>query len=729
MKSQSRFRYDQSALPPLHLSPPAVLLAASWALIVLLLGCTGDSAPDDPRAQFALEQIRKRPDPPSVAFALDQSMAEQEFAIVASGGSVSITGGDAVGLMYGGLEAAEQIDLYGQVRTTKGAPKLARRGVKFNIPLDARTPSYDDSGDAAQKNIAEMWDWQFWEQFLDTMAVNRYNVLTFWNPHPFPSMIKLDDYPDVALDDVKATTLSPTGVENEWGDPQLVTTNVMANLETVKTITIDEKIAFWQRVMRRARDRGIDVYWITWNICPNSVALPVEPFYKTFGINLADEAPGKHGVTHQIDNPITVDYHRQAVKTFLLTYPDVTGIGVTAGEHMPQSWEGVNREEWLWNTYGQGILDAKQEQPDRTVRFIHRVWHSDMDQIMDYWGDYPDPFEVSFKYAHARLYSSPQLPFAAEHIAQMQPYGLKSWWNLRNDDIFVYRWGDPEYVRDFLNFFDEDATAGYYVGSDGYVWGREFISKNPALSGQLEIDKHWYRFLLWGRLGYDDALDRSFFVKKLAKRYPDAEAGLLFDVWRTASQIIPKINVFHWRDWDADWSVEAGVARPQLGGYREVTDFIDNPTLEGSGIASPAELAAGPDRGERSPRSVVEELHGLARQTRESAQRLRRGDMSEELRTLLEDFDAMAAMADYYASKIHAAIELAQYRLTRNASERSAAVGHLEEALSHWDEYTRISVANYQPQMLARPGLLDWEARRKDVERDIEIAREFQPNP
>ena len=74
------------------------------------------------------------------------------------------------------------------------------------------------------------------------------------------------------------------GRENEWGDPQLVTTNVMENLRTVKQLSIEEKISFWQSVMQLATSRGIDLYFITWNICPNSVANPVEPFHKTFGI-------------------------------------------------------------------------------------------------------------------------------------------------------------------------------------------------------------------------------------------------------------------------------------------------------------------------------------------------------------------------------------------------------------------------------------------------------------
>ena len=95
---------------------------------------------------------------PDVKFMMDvENYGSEEFEIKQKDGYYGVFAGDSAGLMYGGLELAEQIELNGQVNTTRSTPYLKRRGIKFNIPLDARTPSYDDSGDAAQKNIVEMW--------------------------------------------------------------------------------------------------------------------------------------------------------------------------------------------------------------------------------------------------------------------------------------------------------------------------------------------------------------------------------------------------------------------------------------------------------------------------------------------------------------------------------------------------------------------------------------------
>ena len=70
------------------------------------------------------------------------------------------------GAMYGGLDLAEAIrlDSLDALRDSDHTPYIAQRGIKFNIPLDVRTPSYSDSGDAAQQNIPEMWSFDFWRE-------------------------------------------------------------------------------------------------------------------------------------------------------------------------------------------------------------------------------------------------------------------------------------------------------------------------------------------------------------------------------------------------------------------------------------------------------------------------------------------------------------------------------------------------------------------------------------
>jgi len=625
-----------------------------------------------------------------------------------------VFGTDAAGAMYGGLDLAEQIALHRKrdfvLAIGTHRPAIARRGIKFNIPLDARTPSYDDTGDAAQKNIVEMWNFAFWREFLDDMARHRYNTLTLWNPHPFPSIVTCPNYPKCALDDVCVPTIKPEYRSRSWREPQFVSPKVLANLKVIRKMTMDEKIAFWRRVIAHARGRGIDVYWITWNVLVNS-------------------AEGKYGITAAQDNPKTIAYIRECVRQTLLTYPGLRGIGVTAGEHMRNRKDEYDREKWLWAAYGAGVMDVRKLQPKRQVRFIHRVWNSGMGPIVrDFASKYDGPFEVGFKYARARLYSSTSPPFCKDLLRELAAHKVRCWWNLRNDDIFNFRWGDPDYVRAFLkNLPPKHLTAGYHMGSDGYVWAREHTSTEPDSPRQLEIRKHWYRFMLWGRLGYDPTLGREFFEKKIAARLGKVDAAKLYDAWQAASKIIPQVNRFHWRNWDFMWAVE--ICSDQRKGFHTVDDFISCDTMAGSGLVSIRDYVAQDGRGAASgktPPDVAGRLDAWAAAALRSALacRPRRTVLGKESRLTLADIEAMSHLGHYYAAKIRGALALAQCRKGRGAEKKTEAVKHLTDALGHWKRYAETASKHYEPQLLARTRRTDWHKITRYVEADVKIARD-----
>jgi hypothetical protein len=119
----------------------------------------------------------------------------------------------------------------------------------------------------------------------------------------------------VALDDVLRG-------RREWFDETFPHTGrdmfkpeFLRDAEVVKRLTIDEKIAFWQAVMQLAKDRGIDVYWFTWNLF-------------LYG------AEGKHDLTRSRPDDNRVNYFRASVRETVKTYPLLAGMGITAGEHM-----------------------------------------------------------------------------------------------------------------------------------------------------------------------------------------------------------------------------------------------------------------------------------------------------------------------------------------------------------------------------------------------------------
>lgn len=591
-------------------------------------------------------------------------------------------GGDIAGTMYGGLQLAENISfnaldgIYNETDT----PYIKRRGIKFNIALDQKSASFDSDGDQDKSNIKDVWEMSFWKSYLDDLARYRYNTLSFWTLHPFTCMIKLEEYPDVVIEDV---------------------TDGYGNL--VKRMTIDEKIAFWQEVMEYADQRCIDIFYFTWNI-----------FLGT--------AEGKYGITHEGTNEKAKEYLRKSVKEFLLTYPHVDGIGVTAGERM-SDLTFDEREKWLWDTFVEGILDAKKEQTDREVRFIHRHWNTAVSDIMGHFKDYDGPFELSFKYAKAHMYSSPNIPFE-DHLLEEMPEGTKCWWNVRNDDIFQLRWGDPDFARDFLLGFDQQKTAGYLMGSDGYTWGRVYSDKDTTVRGKNEISKHWYNFLMWGRLGYNPDLSDDVFKNHLKLRFPEAPTDDLYSAWKAASNIIPQTTRFSWKDWDGNWYPEGC----KSGSFINVKGFMVGQTMEGSGILNIADycqrIINQEAISEITPFDVASNLESYANQTLSLVAGINPKN-NNELKLTINDITAFAHLGNYYSEKIRGATELALFQNTSDTSHQNKAVQHLTKALTHWKKYAERLDAQYFPKVLARTGKFDWNQLTKDVERDIEMAKNF----
>ncbi len=692
---------------------------------------------------FAVSEIEKAykilPERTSavINFELDTALTEQSYQINSVGKSIHVTGGDETGLMYGGIQLAEMIAVQKSIpklqKPVEGKPFIKKRGLKFNIPLDIRTPSYQDAGDAAQNNILEMWNLDFWKAYLDMMARNRYNVLTLWNPHPFPSMIKNEKYPDIALQDVCGTSFPLDRDRTDEPTAKFIagcgiSKEVLENLVVLKQMTIDEKIQFWRDVMKYANDRGVEVYFITWNIWMNSIAPP--GWYREQANKKGTE--GKYGINNDQENPRTIAYLREAVKEFILTYPDLAGIGVTAGENMEDRTDEYDREKWLWSTYGEGVLDAKKIQSDRKVKFIHRHWQTDVGKmISDFIGKYPDEINLSFKYARARMYATPAPQWANGYLKEYSAFGLKSWWNVRNDDIFHFRWGDPEYASAFIkNIPPENLTAGYFMGSDGYVWGREFISKHPQQPRELEIDKHWYNFMLWGRMGYNPDMPSDEIKGMLALKYPKAPVGELYTAWATASRIPSYVTRFHWHDWDFMWAVEGCLDLRK--GFHTTADFISVKPMEGTGILSIKETVSAVKNNISStgitPLQWAEKLDSMSVEVLKFTYKEHNenvGKISESYDELIYDLDAWANMGKYYASKIRGAYNLHAYNEGLGINNKQLAVLELEQALNHWKAYAAAATRNYKPQFMAKTRTIDWDVLTVDVENEIKAVKEL----
>lgn len=644
----------------------------------------------------------------------------EAFAIRSVGSDrIAVTGSDASGAMYGGLEVAERLRLGLTIEDQDQKPFVAKRGVKINIPLDIRTPAFDDSGEAAQRNIQTMWDFEFWREYLDDLARYRYNVVSLWAAHPFPTMIKLEEYPDIAVDDVY---YSKKALETTHLDaPMRLEDDQARTLKLGKKISIDEKIQYWQKVFQYAQDRGIEIMMVHWNVHMHGAA-------------------GKYGITNEQDNPTTIKYLRACVRQMLLTYPQITGIGVCAGENDDRYLrDEYMTERFVFNSYGKAVMDVKELQPDRDIRFIIRRHSTEYPDIRNAFKDYTGgTMEASVKYAVAHMYSSRRPQEWEKRIVDegwLESY--KVWLNLRNDDIFMHRWGSPDYAREFIKWMPHEHMAGFYMGSDTYVWGREFISKNPETAGRLEIDKHWYRFRLWGQLAYNNKLGDDYWEAVLKHRFPSVDAGLLLHAWEAVSEVVPQLNRAVWAPTDGSFAAE-GCRR--TSGFLTLDDYyferpamvlnrIDNaPDPQCITVTDWAKAKlAGKKLEGVTPLRVAENLDGYAEVAQTALPRLRAqmGD-DVELQETLNDIDSMAYLGRYYADKMRGAAKLALYREggRRDSNYLDQAVAHLRDAVQEWKAYAAVLTPQYKTQVGARANSMDWNGTLKDVEQEVETIRE-----
>lgn len=693
--------------------------------------------PQSPPLRFAADEINQslasRHESAAITLEVDSSLdlKAEGFSIVHTSTGWKVIGKDSAGAMYGGLDLAETIRSEGvaHLQAKQQNPYMQMRGIKFNIPLDARTPSYSDVCDAAQQNILEVWNMDFWKEYIDTLARHRYNYVSLWSMHPFPSLVKVPEYSDVALEDVKRSKgpfkeyYSLRGI---WDEPELGPDN----LETIKKMTIDEKIAFWREVMAYGKSRNVDFYVITWNIF-------------TYGVD------GKYGITNDPKNETTIDYFRKSVKALIETYPDLAGIGITAGENMVDrfnpatgndDWEKSispeAKEDWMVKTYVAGTLDALESQSGRKFRFIHRQHEASTDMILQKMAvlmNHPDiHFIFSFKYADAHVYSATKQHKPEAFIPTIRGK-VKTLWTMRNDDIYLYRWAAPDFVREFVRNIPVDVTQGYYYGHDGFISGREFTQLDNQVPRQLEIQKHWLQWMLWGRMGYDPDYSNERIVGVLNASFPEVDGGKLLNAWQKASMVYPRVTGFHWGNLDFMWYIEGMRSEDKYAkkkgartgsGFHDVETFINMPPHPYAGVQSIADFVQRKKSDAISPLVLADLIDHDVEEAVVTL--LEFGSVkNKELQLTLDDIAIICEMGRYYADKIRGATYVAVARQSKEMADKEKAVDALTQAADHYQNYVRLVGGNHVSKIwLNRVGILDFEKQIADVLADIEIANQ-----
>lgn len=675
-----------------------------------------------PAIEFALDKLPEQAKGEVILEKYDESMEEQSYRRkCVDGDQVTLTAADEAGMMYGILDLAEELKLNMTLRDCEQAPYLKYRGIKFNIPLDARTPSYSDASTSATKNIPQIWELSFWYSFLDRMAEEKYNVLSLWSLSPFPSMVRIPEFPRACLEDVKVTTkpfhaaLSGRGIYGEGHRKSLI---------TVKRMSIEEKISFWRSVMEYAKLRCIRVFLFTWNV---------------FVYGTEDSG---YGITEDQNHPVTREYFYCGIKALMETYPLLAGIGVTAGENM--TFNGTSTDDassfsvtdigFIAETYGRAVADYLREHPERDFTLIHRMQMARYDKIMEAYTQFPGKFEISFKYSQAHMYSSTKPRFIQEFLEEKNP-DTKVWLTVRNDDYYMCRWGNPDFAREYLKQMPVDCMNGFYMGSDGFTWGRDYMTVGDE-EHPLVIDKMWYMFKIWGQLSYNPELPEDYFIREISRRFHiDGDKGaVVYRAWRAASRILPEFQCIHWHDFDFQWYPE-GCCMYDNGEedkivFADIHEFMECPAIPKGEYASVQEYAdsivSGAALQKISPVDTVRAMEVFAAEAEELIAGLYPEPEQKELSRTLYDIDLMCRLGRYFAWKEKAAMNLAVYQRKEDTARKQEAVRQLRIAADVWKGYSAKVNNAYIPQVLTRLcGKVNVQEFDEIVDLDILLAKEM----
>ncbi|HMG92069.1 MAG TPA: hypothetical protein VK589_18560 [Chryseolinea sp.] len=636
------------------------------------------------------------------------------YSIKHQGKSILVIANDEAGAMYATMEIAEHLTTGKKLQDFKDKlynPRLSVRAVKFNLPWSPYR-----TGKVMEQHYEVCRDLGFWQSFLDEMALNRFNVLSLWNVHPFSYMVKPINFP-------KANSFTDQEMKS-WKD-------------------------FWTSLFRMAKDRGIETFIVNWNIA------------------VSPEFASAYGVKERNDTSAVVKKYTWEVVTQVINeYPDLSGIGITLADWMSNfrsansplpEMNAKDREDWIDETVVAGVKAANRE-----VKFLHRSVLSadpaEMRRVIDN-AQFKDTTLVEVKFNWSHGHSTPLLAITHDaHSGKVDngywspmPKNYRIQWMIRNEDFFILRWGQSEFIRKHITRNTQPYVNGYFVGSEGYIPAKDFSHvENKHKNWKYAFEKQWLFYKVWGRLLYDPATPDELFASAFDDRYGKGLGKTLMNAYNLAGRMPLRLASFHSATWDYTLYSEGFLApfAPPAGLYDKVSSFIsideliDHPTLDPRYLSIPAyvqnAIASKTPGDKTTPGQLADSLEADGDQILKATQTLR-SKASGALLCELDDLDTWAYLSKYFATKIRAGIALHTFRTSNAKSEQEKSVKLLSDCLTYWKKISEITKGHYNEifylddQSTANNPQNDgktfsWSKYLPQVERDIEIARQAKAN-
>jgi hypothetical protein len=579
-----------------------------------------------------------------------------------------VTGADSRGLLYGLLEAAEQIRKNGRITAAKGASKTPMRGIRYFL-----------------HNADLERDWyyskEYWDDYLSMLARNRFNRFNLVFAHqtdylapPYPFWLELPEFPTI-----RAKNLTAAQREK--------------NLEMLRYIA------------QGAVARGIDFALGVWEHNIQDYRRP-------------PMIPMTEGLTDDNIGP----YSYAALKKILQLIPEISSVQMRTNNesgipqprqvdfyrnHVFKAMKDCGRPVILdlrgWIVAG-GMVKAAGE-VGIPVRLSTKYWSEDL-------GRPYQPAETYNNYSYLNF------------LEKTRTYKFY-WelWGLGSHRLLL--WGDPVHVRRAVSTFDLAGSEGFEIdpplaqkgfGNAPGKWG--IFADEKRNFWKWEFERYWLFYQLWGRLSYDPGTAASVWEDELRRRF-GAAAPDVMSAYAQASQVLNEIVAVHLADPNMYIWPEINPGG-LTDSYREVSPS-DWRYVAGIPEAVSNRLN-GVATAKQSPDETAKRFDTMARLTEEALARAAKqikGDNREWLSTQ-SDLAVLANLARYHAHKQRGTYLLAFFDRTRDESVLPEARREFEGGLATWKKLIAITDGVYPRQMAYGPADIGhWVDKLPYVEHDL----------
>ncbi|MBO5351010.1 MAG: hypothetical protein J6A66_05315 [Alistipes sp.] len=493
-----------------------------WALLaaVMMTACAKPivkiTLPENPSEQtlFAAEHLTEALEAHGyvVAEEADQAITlqlgaeglkKEGFRIENDGKTISVTGHDANGLLYGCRELIDRLEAEGKLNAPElmeDAPEMVLRGTCIGVQKTYYLPGrtvYEYP--YTPESFPWFYDKELWIKYLDMLVKNRMNSVYLWNGHPFASLVKLDDYPfAVEVDD-------ETFRKNE------------------------EMFSF---LTHEASKRGIFVIQMFYNI------LLSKPFAEHYGMKTQDR--------NRPITPLVADYTRKSITAFVAKYPNV-GLLCCLGEAMATHEDDV---EWFTKVVLPGVKDGLKEigRTDEPPVLL-RAHDTNCQMVMDAALPIYKNLYTMHKYTGESLTTyTPGGPWGQIHkdLSALGSTHISNVHILANLEPF--RWSSPDFTQKTVQaMHDVHGANALHLYPQASYWDWPYTADKTADGERLmQLDRDWAWYEQWGRYAWNCRRDRAeeiaYWDKTFGEKFgvSPKQGAAIREAFEEAGEIAPK---------------------------------------------------------------------------------------------------------------------------------------------------------------------------------------------